>query len=127
MGRGYVKYRPDRPPDLATEAQVQAMNAKLAARVKQAPTPIAQPLQAAQSPQAKSVVKLEWERPTKEAMAIKTKCGRYSCCKVVVMGKTSYELWKLVPGGDWFTQLNKGLDNFLQAQELARQDAQKHL
>lgn len=105
---------------------MQAMQQKLAARVSHATTqPLAQPLEAVQSPKEKSDPKLEWETPTPEAMAIKTKCGRYSCCKVVLNGKTTYELWKLAGGGSWFNCLNRGLDNFLQARKLAEIDARK--
>jgi hypothetical protein len=69
---------------------------------------------------------LEWEKPkTSDATGVKTRCGRYSCAKVTVNGKVSYELWKLAPGGGWFRQLNAGLDNFLQVQKLAQIDADK--
>lgn len=34
MGRGFIKHRPERPVEAATEAQWQVMNAKLAARSK---------------------------------------------------------------------------------------------
>lgn len=81
---------------------------------------------AAQSPQEKS--KLEWDRPrSRDQIAVKTKCGRYSCCRITVDGRTHYELWRLQPGGSSFARLDKGsgLDNFLQAQVMAQQDANK--
>jgi hypothetical protein len=122
MGRGYVRYRPGRPPDLATEAEVQAMNAKLAKRVKEVGNPAL--VSSPRAPQSLPA-KLEWERAAKDSTAVKTLCGRYSCAKLIVLGKTTYELWKLLPG--WpAKQLHKGLDNFLQAQVLAQQDADKH-
>jgi len=76
-------------------------------------------------PAISSKPRLEWCKPTSKLdMAVKTKCGTYSCCKVTVGGKPHYELWRLAPGAGWFARLDKGsgLDNFLQAQELARQD-----
>lgn len=69
---------------------------------------------------------LEWEKPkSKDATGVYTTCKRYSCAKVTVNGKTSYELFKLAPGGGWFRSLNAGLDNFLQVQKLAQIDADK--
>ncbi len=144
MGRGYIRNRPERAVEEATEAQVQAMQAKLKARIGQVqgsgmapreahnlertgsiPAPATNLPQAGQSPKAKS--KLEWEKPVAGATGVKTKCGRYSCCKVTVNDKTHYELWRTVPDGSWRTPINQHLDNFLQAQELARQDAEKRL
>lgn len=115
-------YQPmvEKPP--ATEAEIQAMREKLATRSKT----IAQPSGVGESAQPKA--KLEWHKPTSTLdPAVKTKCGRYSCCKVTVNGKPHYELWKLAPGGGWFARIDKGsgLDNFLQAQVLAQQDAEK--
>ena len=101
------------------------MHAKLKARIPTT-TPTSQPSGAGESPQAKSA--LVWNRPTtKVDTAVKTNCGRYCCCKVTVQGKTHYELWKLAPGAGWFNRIDKGsgLDNFLQAQVLAQQDADK--
>lgn len=120
MGRGYVKQRPERAADAATEAQVDAMNAKLAARAARVTPPPAQRSDAAQSPQAKSEVKLEWKRVRVDAM--RTTCGRYSCCKVTVKGKTTYELWKLIPGGEWFRPIHIGIESFEKAQQLAHED-----
>lgn len=111
------RYQPFPKPESTTT--VDEMNAKLRARVKEkTPVPAA-----AQSPQAKPA--LEWDKPAKDATGIKTKCGRYSCAKITLDGKVSYELWKLAPGAGWFRQLNKGLDNFLQVQKLAQIDADK--
>lgn len=102
------------------------MHSKLAQRAGRVSTPTSsQPSEAAQSPQEKSA--LEWEKPIVGGTAVKSKCGRYSCCKVTVNGKTHYELWKLVPNGPWFTRIDKGsgLDNFMQAQVMAQQDADR--
>ena len=109
-------YAPMVPQKLATEAEIEAMRAKLAAR--SAALPLASPSAAAESPKEKSVLK--WLKPTSKLdTAVKTECGTYSCAKVVVMGISYYELWQLTPERK---QLAKRLDNFLQAQELARQD-----
>lgn len=112
------RYQPFPKPESTTT--VDEMNAKLAARVK-GKTLIPQ---AVQSPQAKSA--LEWEKPkSKDATGLYTTCKRYSCAKVTVNGKMSYELFKLAPGGGWFRSLNAGLDNFLQVQKLAQIDVDK--
>lgn len=63
---------------------------------------------------------LHWEKPEKGATGVKTTCKRYSCSKVTVCGKQSYELWVLVPGV-WFRQLAVGLESFSKAQEVAEQ------
>ncbi len=110
----------------ATETQIEAMQRKLAARMKEITgETIAKPLQAVQSPKAKS--KLEWERPVTGATGVKTKCKRYACAKVFVDGKPHYELSKLTSSGEWYVRIDKGagLDNFMQAQVLAQQDADK--
>jgi hypothetical protein len=79
------------------------------------------PPEAGQSPKAKS--ELEWEKPVTGSTGVKTKCGTYACAKLSVLGVTRYELRKRV-GEDW-TPINLRLDNFLQAQTLAQQDADK--
>jgi hypothetical protein len=74
-----------------------------------------------ESPKEKSA--LVWEKVVPGATSRKTECGRYSCSKVTTEGKTTYELWKAQTSGSPFTRLHHGLDNFLQAQMLAQQDA----
>lgn len=135
-------YQPMVEKPAATEAQVQAMHERLAARVRggggvhEEPNGAQSPpsstasassdSKAGQSPKEKS--RLEWNKPTsKTDTALKTKCGRYSCCRVTVNNQLHYELWKLAPGAAWFTRIDKGqgLGSFLQAQVLAQQDADK--
>ncbi len=118
MGRGYVRHRPERSVDEATEAQVQAMNEKLATRAKHLSTV----QQAVQSPKAKSA--LEWEKPVTGADGVYTKCKTYACAKGLVMGKMLYSLSKRLPSGT-YTPLNCRLDSFMQAKEMARQDWEK--
>lgn len=131
-------YQPFPKPECTTT--VDEMNAKLQARVKGAKVnggsgePIAVvrlpdgagvPAESKPSPRS-SAKPLEWEKPkSKDATGLYTMCKRYSCAKVTVNGKTSYELFKLAPGGGWFRSLNAGLDNFLQVQKLAQIDADK--
>jgi len=79
--------------------------------------------EAVQSPKEKSVLK--WARAVIGCTEVKTECGRYSCSKVTKDEKTTYELWKVKASGSPFTRLHHGLDNFLQAQTLAQQDADK--
>jgi hypothetical protein len=76
-----------------------------------------------ESPKEKSVLK--WGRAVIGSTEVKTECGRYACSKVSKDGKTSYELWKAQASGSPFGRLHFGLDNFLQAQKLAQQDADK--
>lgn len=116
---------------LAEEADVQAMHAKLAKRSGSVTGNAVEkredvkPPDAAQSLKAKDVINLEWETPVEGAMAIKTKCGRYSVAKIVVNGKTSYELWKFVPSAIWFHQLAIKLPSFKEARRLAEKDVNK--
>jgi hypothetical protein len=105
-------YRPFPKPE--SQTTVEEMQAKLAKRVE-----------AVTARRAHAGKPLEWEKPVAGATGLKTKCGRYSCAKITLNGKVSYELWKLAPGAGWFRQLNKGLDNFLQVQKLAQMDADK--
>jgi hypothetical protein len=107
------------PQKLATEVEIEAMRAKLVAR--SASVPLASPSEVGKSRNEKSALK--WLKPTSKLdTAVKTECGTYSCAKVVVMGISYYELWQLTPERK---QLAKRLDNFLQAQEIARQDWEK--
>ena len=108
---------------IASEAEVQAMLARLRRRGAEKAT--VNPSGATQSPKEKSA--LQWEKPQKGSTGVRTKCGRYSCCKVVVSGKLHYELWKLAGATGAFTRLDRGsgLDNFLQAQVMAQQDADR--
>lgn len=125
----YHRYLPMRQAPIASEAEIEAMQSKLDARVKSqsARDGISEGRVASATVQhPKTVAILEWEKPkSKDATGLYTTCKRYSCAKVTVNGKTSYELFKLVPGGGWFRSLNAGLDNFLQVQKLAQIDAEK--
>jgi len=64
---------------------------------------------------------LEWNKPEKGATGVRTVCGRYSCSKVTLNGKQSYELWRLVPD-HWFRQIAIGLDSFGTAKRMADED-----
>jgi hypothetical protein len=65
---------------------------------------------------------LEWERPkSRDQMALMTKCGQYTCCKIVLNKRVTYECWALVPGV-WFAQVAIGLPSF----DAAKTVAQKH-
>lgn len=138
MGRGYVRYRPERILDSATEAQVQAMNSKLLARSSTverravnavvvgssptAPANLTLPLEAVQSPKEKAA--LEWEKPVAGADGVYTKCRNYACSKGLVMGKMLYSLSRRKTDGT-YEPINCRLDNFMQAKELAKQDWEK--
>jgi len=73
---------------------------------------------------ARVLPSLEWEKPAKGATGVKTTCGRYSCSKVTVSGKTTYEVWRLVPD-HWFRQIAIGLESFEKAQEAANAHLRK--
>lgn len=118
MGKGYVRQRPERQVDEATEAQIRAMNEKLEARAKH----LSSVREAVQSPQAKSA--LEWEKPVTGADGVYTKCRTYACSKGIVMGKMVYSLSKRLTTGT-YTPINCRLDSFMQAKELAHQDWEK--
>jgi hypothetical protein len=123
MGKGYVRHRPERQVDEATEAQVNAMQGKLAARVKQLSLPsIAQPPEVGESRNEKSA--LEWEKPVTGVDGVYTKCRTYACAKGLIMGQMLYSLSKRLPTGT-YTPINCRLDSFMQAKELARQDWEK--
>ena len=64
---------------------------------------------------------LAWNKPEKGATGVRTVCGRYSCSKVTLNGKQSYELWRLVPD-HWFRQIAIGLDSFDTAKRMADED-----
>jgi hypothetical protein len=83
------------------------------------------PLQAAQSPKEKSILK--WGRAVVGSTEVKTECGTYQCCKDIKEGKVAYSLWKRnpTPNVSPYVRIINGLDNFLQAQTLAQQDADK--
>lgn len=114
----HTPYQPMHHTPQASEAEIQAMLARL--KRKSESRESVKPPEAAQSPQAKSL--LEWERPVKGATGVRTKCGRYACAKVTVNGTTSYELSYYVPG-HWFLSLAVGLPAFEDAKRLAQLDA----
>jgi len=64
---------------------------------------------------------LEWNKPEKGATGVRTTCGRYSCSKVTLNGKQTYEVWRLVPD-HWFKQIAVGLDSFETAKRMADED-----
>jgi len=64
---------------------------------------------------------LEWNKPEKGATGVRTVCGRYSCSKVTLNGKQTYEVWRLVPDL-WFRQIAIGLDSFETAKRMADED-----
>lgn len=105
----------DRTPTIFTHEQMME-------RLKERCPPLPH---AVQSPKEKSALK--WEKVVPGASSRKTECGRYSCSKVTTEGKTTYELWKAnpSPGASPMVRLHHGLDNFLQVQTLAQQDADK--
>lgn len=117
---------------IASETQIRAMEAKLAQRSngsvaqRSEQAPVEREV-AGSIPAGAAKPKLQWNKTQRDSMAVKTVCGRYSCCKIITNGKLHYELWKLVTSGEWFIRIDKGsgLDNFLQAQVMAQQDADK--
>lgn len=111
----------NRPTSYFDRKQTLWTHEQMMARLKERCPPIRS--EAGQPPKAES--KLKWGRASIGSTEVRTECGRYSCSKVTTDGKTTYELWKVnpLPGGSPMVRLNKGLDNFLQAQTLAQQDS----
>lgn len=69
---------------------------------------------------------LRWEKPKRgpngeTATGVRTSCGKWSCAKVTVNGQVFYELWRIAPGGNWFTCVKAQMTSFAQAQDLAEQ------
>ena len=112
-----------RPASYFDRKQTLWTHEQMMARLKERCPPIRSGV--GESPKEKSVLK--WGRAVIGATEVKTECGRYACSKITTNGKTMYELWKAnpTPGGSPMFRLHKGLDNFLQAQTLAQQDADK--
>ena len=70
---------------------------------------------------------LRWNKPDRGATGVRTACGRYSCSKVTVNGKTTYEAWKLIPDASWFKPLAVGLDSFETAKRVVDEDFKRSL
>jgi hypothetical protein len=91
VGKGFVRHRPDRQQSVASDAQVQAMNAKLSARVKEiADQALGKTEEAAQSPQAKSVAEPIYWGKGPDAWSIVSKCGRFKVRREVENPATKY-------------------------------------
>jgi len=65
-------------------------------------------------------VSLQWEKIHPDASGSHTKCKRYSTC---VDPNGLWELWRLVPGGAWFSQISKNLPSEAEAKLRAEEDA----
>lgn len=64
-----------------------------------------------------AVPALEWGRP--EGDMLRSTCGRYSIHRIEVGPFKTYELWKMVPSGNWFSVLRQGLGSSAEAKALA--------
>lgn len=60
---------------------------------------------------------LAWEKPV--GTGVRTTCGRFSCAKLTVDGKTQYELWRVAPGGNWFTCVRSQMSSYAEVKQLA--------
>lgn len=110
-----------RPTSYFDRKQTLWTHEQMMARLKERCPPLRS--EAGESRNEKSA--LQWEKVVPGATERKTVCGCYSCSKVTTEGKTSYELWKTKDQGSPMVRLHHGLDNFLQAQTLAQQDADR--
>lgn len=128
-----IPYSPMHEP--RKEVSMERMNQILAKHTKVEVMPDAVPEQSIRSlaehasnvvagaASAENTPRLEWEKPkSRDQMAVVTKCGRYSCCKIILNSRVTYECWALVPGV-WFTQVAVGLESFAKAQEIAQKHA----
>jgi hypothetical protein len=103
------------------EAIYQRMQAKCQARAKKEVMPYARipgDQVTVGVASTENTPQLTWEKPTEGATGLMTTCKRYSCAKVTIFNRTTYELWVLVPGV-WYRQLAVGLESFSKAKELA--------
>lgn len=60
---------------------------------------------------------LHWAKP--ENATLRSTCGRYCINKIMVGAFTTYELWKMVPSGNWFSVLRQGMGTSAEAKALA--------
>lgn len=60
---------------------------------------------------------LQWAKP--EGNTLRSVCGRYSINRIEVGPFKTYELWKMVPSGNWFTVIRQGLGSSAEAKALA--------
>lgn len=107
------------PKKVVTQSDMQAILERHAKRT----TPQKPPKVVEDHPPARLLPTLEWEKPAKGATGVRTVCGRYSCSKVSVNGKLTYEVWRLVPD-HWFRQIAVGLESFEKAKEAANHHLQ---
>lgn len=79
------------------------------AQPKPSPTPAAIP------------ERLQWQKPIGEAR--RSACGRYAVCRVTVNGKRHYEVWRMVPSGNWFNRIGPAFESFQSAANHANENA----
>lgn len=72
------------------------------------------------------IPELTWLKPESK-YCVRTKCGRYSCSKVIICGRATYELWALDPSGSWFSHIAVGLESFDEAKKHAQIHLRKRL
>lgn len=56
--------------------------------------------------------------------AERTLCCRYTVCSITQNGKTTFEVWRVVPGGAWFAPLQMGIESREKAHVIAEADAE---
>jgi len=116
-----IPYRPMKETQKeVSQADMLAILEKHAQRTG-GPAPKITPAVVESSPTPRLQPGLEWNKPEKGATGVRTTCGRYSCSKVTLNGKQTYELWRLVPD-HWFKQIAIGLDSFETAKRMADED-----
>lgn len=112
------------PMGVRKEVSPERMNEILEKHAQRTGTSVPQPKAQAvvENPPAPGVQSgLEWCKPEKGATGVRTVCGRYSCSKVTINGKATYEVWRLVPDV-WFRHIAVGLDSFESAKRVADED-----
>lgn len=123
-----MPYSPMGPrPKVASEAEIQAMLAKLKDRRCPPVSPAVETPSAPQKPDVSQVASLlSWGKPTRNSDgtgSVKTTDGRYCVCKVQINGRMTYELWSTLP--TWQFQMAVGLESFEKAKEAAEAHARK--
>lgn len=61
---------------------------------------------------------LVWERISPTAM--RTACGTWTCCRFTIGGYARYELWKRIAGLERPVCVKRGMTAFLEAQDIAQ-------
>jgi hypothetical protein len=66
---------------------------------------------------------LKWQKPEAGSLGVRTVDEWYSCCKVMLEGVWTYEIWTRAPLTGGMKQIAVGLPSFDEAKKVAQADA----